>query len=115
MSITLDPVVTNKLRHFSRRRMWLIVARGICAGIVTFLLCTTIVAAIDWYWLLSDQTRWGLSAGIYLPVLIVVWMTCVRKMMHLPAQEELASKVELSEPQLRENLLSAVELATDDP
>lgn len=115
MSITLDPVVTNKLRHFSRRRMWLIVARGICAGIVTFLLCTTIVAAIDWYWLLSDQTRWGLSAGIYLPVLIVVWMTCVRKMMHLPAQEELASQVELSEPQLRENLLSAVELATDDP
>ncbi len=115
MSITLDPIVSNKLRQFARRRMWLIVARGICAGLVTFLLCTAIVAAIDWYWLLSDQVRWGLSAAIYLPVLVVVWMTCVRKMMHLPAKEEIASQVELSEPQLRENLLSAVELATDDP
>lgn len=115
MSITLDPIVSNKLRQFARRRMWLIVARGICAGLVTFLLCTAIVAAIDWYWLLGDQVRWGLSAAIYLPVVVVVWMTCVRKMMHLPAREEIASQVELSEPQLRENLLSAVELATDDP
>jgi len=115
MSITLDPIVSNKLRHFARRRVWLIVARGICAGLVTFLLCTAVVAAIDWYWLLTDQTRWGLSAAIYLPVVVVVWVTCLRKMMHLPAKEEIASQVELSEPQLRENLLSAVELATDDP
>ncbi len=114
MSITLDPIVSNKLRHFARRRVWLIVARGLCAGLVTFLLCTAIVGAIDWYWLLSDEVRWALSAAIYLPVVVIVWMTCVRKMMHLPAKEEIASQVELSEPQLRENLLSAVELATDD-
>lgn len=72
MSITLDPIVTNKLRHFARRRVWLIVARGLCAGLVTFLLCTSIVAAIDWYWLLSDEVRWGLSAAIYLPVVVMV-------------------------------------------
>ena len=115
MSIALDPIVSSKLRHFARRRMWLIVARGLCAGVVTFLLCMAFVAAVDWYWLLSDQVRWGLSAAIYLPVIVMVWTTCVRQMMHLPAKEAIASQVELSEPQLRENLLSAVELATDDP
>lgn len=115
MSIALDPIVANKLSHFARRRMWLIIARGLCAGIVTFLLCIAIVAAIDWYWLLSDRVRWGLSAAVYLPVIVVVWMTCLRRMLHLPAREEIATQVEQSEPQLRENLLSAVELATDDP
>ncbi len=115
MSIALDPIVANKLNHFARRRMWLIIARGLCAGIVTFLLCIAIVAAIDWYWLLSDRVRWGLSAAVYLPVIVVVWMTCLRRMIHLPAREEIAAQVEQSEPQLREHLLSAVELATDDP
>ncbi len=114
MSVSLDPIVANKLEQFARRRLCLIVARGLCAGLVTFLICLAIVASIDWYWLLSDQTRWGLSLAMYLPVLIVVWMTCLRRMLHLPAKEEIASQVEQSEPELRENLLSAVELATDD-
>ena len=115
MSIGLDPIVANKLQQFARRRMWLIVARGVCAGLVAFLICVAIVAAMDWYWLLSDKARWGLSLSMYVPVLIVIWTTCLRKLLSRPAKEEIASQVEMSEPQLRENLLSAVELATDDP
>ena len=115
MSITLDPIVSGKLRHFARRRLWLIVARGLCAGVVTFLLCMAIVAAIDWYWLLSDNVRWSLSGAVYMAVVVAVWVTCLRRMLHLPAKEEIASQVEQTEPLLRENLLSAVELATDDP
>lgn len=115
MSIALDPIVANKLNHFARRRRWLIITRGLCAGIVTFLACVAVVAAVDWYWLLSDQVRWGLSVAVYLPVIVVVWMTCLRKMIHAPAREEIASQVEQSQPELRENLLSAVELATNDP
>lgn len=115
MSIQLDPIVASKLQQFARRRMWLIIARGLCAGLVTFLICVAMVAAIDWYWLLTDKVRWGLSLSMYVPVLLVAWFTCLRKMLHLPAKEEIASQVEISEPELRENLLSAVELATDDP
>ena len=115
MSIGLDPIVANKLQQFARRRMWLIVARGVCAGLVAFLICVAIVAAMDWYWLLSDKARWGLSLSMYVPVLSVIWTTCLRKLLSRPAKEEIASQVEMSEPQLRENLLSAVELATDDP
>ena len=115
MSVSLDPVVARKLEEFGRRRFRLIVARGLCAGVATFLICVAIVAAIDWYWLLSDRARWALSAAIYLPVIVVIWTTSLRRILHRPLREEIASQVEMTEPQLRENLLSAVELATDDP
>lgn len=115
MSVSLDPIVAKKLQQFKRRRRTLIFARGLCAGIVTFLLCMAIVAAIDWYWLLSDEARWYLSGAAYLSVIAIVWLTCLRRMLHLPAMEEIATQMEQTEPELRENLLSAVELATDDP
>ncbi len=115
MSVTLDPIVARKLQQFKSRRRTLILARGLCAGVVTFLLCMATVAAIDWYWLLSDETRWYLSGAAYLTVITTVWLTCLRRMLHLPAMEEIATQMEQTEPQLRENLLSAVELATDDP
>ncbi len=115
MNVSLDPLVVGKLRHFGRRRVRLIVARGICAGIVSLLLCVALVALIDWYWLLSDNVRWCLSGAVYLTVIATVWVTCLRRMIHVPANEEIAAQVEQVEPELRENLLSAVELAADDP
>ncbi len=115
MSTVLDPTVANKLRHFGRRRFQLLVMRGICAAIVTFLLCMAIVALIDWYWVLTEEMRWSLSGAGYLVTLFVVWTTSLRKLVHLPAREEIATHVEAAEPGLRENLLSAVELATDNP
>ncbi|MCA9146228.1 MAG: hypothetical protein KDB05_25745, partial [Planctomycetales bacterium] len=115
MSTALDPTVANKLRHFGRRRFQLLVMRGICAAVVTFLLCMAIVAVIDWYWVLTEEMRWSLSGAGYFVTLAVVWMTSLRKLVHLPAREEIATHVEAAEPGLRENLLSAVELATDNP
>ncbi|MBI2480531.1 MAG: hypothetical protein HYV60_18465, partial [Planctomycetia bacterium] len=115
MSTVLDPTVANKLRHFGRRRFQLLVLRGICAAIVTFLLCMAIVALIDWYWVLTEQLRWSLSGAGYLVTLGIAWMTSLRKLVHLPAREEIATQVEAAEPGLREHLLSAVALATDIP
>lgn len=114
MSVRLDPVVAQKLRHFRRRRFLLILARGLSSGIITFLLCFALVSLADWYWLLTDQVRWGLSLGAYATVAIVVWWSCLRRMLHRPALEEVASQMEMTEPELRENLLSAVELTTDE-
>ncbi|MEZ6130554.1 MAG: hypothetical protein R3C59_17855 [Planctomycetaceae bacterium] len=112
---TLDPAVAVKLRQFGSRRLRLLVTRGVCAGIVTFLLCIAVVALIDWYWLLTDRIRWALSGAAYLVTGGTIWLTCVRKLLSAPASEELAAQVEAAQPELRENLLSAVELATDDP
>ena len=116
MSTTiLDPTVSRKLEQFGRRRFRLLAARGVSAAVVTFLLCIGVVALIDWYWVLTDKLRWCLSAAAYLLTAVVTWQTSVRKLVRRPAREELASLVEDAEPHLRENLLSAVELATDDP
>ncbi len=112
---TLDPTVSAKLRRFGARRFRLLLTRGICAGIVTFLLCIALVALIDWYWVLTDQARWALSGAAYVMTAGVVWATCLSKLLHTPAREELAAQMETVQPELRENLLSAVELATDDP
>lgn len=115
MSVHLAPVVAKKLDQFRRRRLMLILARGICSGVIAFLISFSIVSIIDWYWLLEDQVRWFLSGAAYACVALAVWLTCLRRMIHLPAVEEIASQMEMTEPELRENLLSAVELATDDP
>ena len=112
---TLDPLVAGKLRQFSRRRFWMILLRGICAAVVTFLLCMAVVAFLDWGWVLGENTRWGLSAVAYGLTAAVTWIVSGRRLIHKPAQEEVASQVETAEPELREQLLSAVELATDSP
>ncbi len=115
MSTRLDPTVAEKLQRLRRRRWLLLVVRGLCAAAVAFVLCMVVVAILDWYWVLTDRTRWGLSVAAYVIPILAVWFTSLRKLANAPAEEELASHVEEAEPVLRENLLSAVELATDQP
>ena len=114
MNVNLDPVVIRTLQQFARRRFWLLVARGLCSGLVTFVCCLITAGFIDWYWLLTDAQRWALAGFVYLPVVAVIWRTSVRHLLHQPARKELASHVEELEPTLREKLLAAVELAVDD-
>lgn len=115
MSTRLDPTIANKLAQFKRRRQRLILARGICAGIAALLACMFVVAFIDWYWLLDDRLRWGLSGAAYSIALVTFWIVSLRKVLTAPAIEDVATQIESAEPVLRENLLSAVELANDDP
>ena len=114
-STRLDPVVAGKLQQFGRRRRRLIWIRGICAGVISFLVFISAIALADWTWVLADHVRWSLSALAYAAVVISVWLSCLRRVVHKPAMRELATRMEVAEPELRENLLSAVELATDDP
>lgn len=115
MNTGLDPVVAKKLDQFRRRRSRLILGRGLAVGIVTFLIAMGLVAAADYFWLMSDQTRWMLSLGAYALAAIAIWITCLTRLRSIPNQEEIATQIESTEPELRENLRSAVELAVDDP
>ena len=115
MNSQLDPLVSTMLEHFARRRFRLLVIRGFSAGLIAFLLAMSVVAFVDWYWLLTEEARWVLSCTGYALTLLVVWATSLRQLTRVPAREEIASQVEQEEPELREKLLSAVELATDDP
>ena len=114
-STRLDPVVAGKLLQFGRRRRRLIWVRGICAGVVSFLVFISAIAFADWTWVLTDHVRWSLSGLAYAAVMISVWLSCLRRVIHKPAIHELATRMEVAEPELRENLLAAVELATEEP
>lgn len=115
MSASLDPIVVRKLEQFQRRRFWLIVTRALSAAVVTLLLGMTLVALIDWFWLLTDDIRWIMSGVAYLAVVLVFWFFGLRRMLQPAARDDIAIHVEHIEPKLRENLLSAVELATSEP
>jgi hypothetical protein len=114
-NVILDPNVGKKLSHFKRRRNQLLFTRGVCAGIVAFLICLATAAFVDWYWLLSDSFRWTMSIGTYALVAAAAWFAGLGKLMTSPSDEDAASLIEESQPMLRENLRSAVELVADNP
>jgi len=110
MSNRLDPLILAKLQAFSQRRRRLIILRGALAAAATLLATMMLVALIDWLFVLPDTVRWGLSAAAYLTILAVEWRSCLRLLVHAPGPRRLARLVEHAAPNLREDLLSAVEL-----
>jgi hypothetical protein len=115
MSVSLNPVTQQKLDQFERRRRQLVLTRGVCAGLFSFLLMMTLIATADWLWVLPGSARWTMSLAGYLGTGLVVWLTCLRLLVRIPSREELAQFVEMTKPELREQLLSAIELCADDP
>ncbi|MBM3858543.1 MAG: hypothetical protein FJ395_02705 [Verrucomicrobia bacterium] len=107
----LHPVVLEKLRRFSRQRRRLILWRGLCSIVAVWLAAMTALALLDRLVLVEDGVRMALSLLAYAGTAVVVWRTCVRYLAHLPGPRELARLVEVAAPQLREQLLAAVELA----
>ncbi|MCX7050105.1 MAG: hypothetical protein NTX50_32050 [Candidatus Sumerlaeota bacterium] len=113
MDTRLDPVTLKALQAFGRRRRRLIAWRGVCAVIATALAAMSVVAFMDFLFLLSDAVRLGLSFCAYIAVFAVFWMACLRWLMHQPDLRELAAMFEQRHAQLREEILSAVELGDD--
>ncbi len=115
MAVSLNPITRQKLDQFDRRRRRLVLTRGICSGLASFVLLMTLVATADWLWVLPGPARWTMSLAAYLGTALVIWLTCVRLLVHIPSRQELARFVETAQPELREQLLSAIELCADDP
>lgn len=111
----IDPLILQKLQAFADRRRKLIIRRGILAAIATLLVAMMIVATIDYIFMLPDAVRWTLSGAAYLAIIIVEWRSCWRLLLHAPGSRQLARLVEHAEPELREDLLSAVELGDENP
>lgn len=109
-SVQLDPKTVGALGHFARRRRLLLALRGVAAGIVFLVLTMILVAAADYLWLLSDGVRWMLSLLGYAVTLAAVWHLGLR---HVGTYDprQVARQLESADPRLREDLLSAVELA----
>ncbi|MBI5773798.1 MAG: hypothetical protein HZA89_08660 [Verrucomicrobia bacterium] len=110
MPASLDPLIAQKLEAFGRRWRRLVLARGVAGSLFTLLAGMTLVAVADFLVLMPDGLRLALSGVCYAVTLAVFWWTSGRALLHLPGPRELARLVEKAEPQLREDLLSAVEL-----
>jgi hypothetical protein len=114
MSTELNPVIREKIEAFGRRWRGMILLRGLCEGVITLLMAMTVVALLDWLVILPDALRWTLSGLGYAVTLVVVWRGCLRPLWHMPDARGLARMIEKAEPSLREDLVSAVELAGAD-
>ena len=116
MSVQLDPIIAQKLEDFRCRRRNLIILRGICTAIVTLLGVFSSIAIADYLTQarMPDELRTALSYLGYAIVVIAVWRTCARLLIQLPSRRKLARLIEQAAPDLREDLLSAVELARGD-
>ena len=110
MQVILDPVTQAKIEEFGRRRRRLILVRGLCAVLTILLVAMSAVAVLDWAVLLPDEVRYGLSGLAYLLAFAAAWLTCARLIWRTPDARELARFFEQVRPDLREDLLSAVEL-----
>src|SRR6056300_1501002 len=112
MNPKLDPIITRKLNDFRSRRRNLILLRGLCSGTLSFLGVFVLIALLDYLTQgrISGDFRSGLSIIGYCIVLVTVWKTCINSLFQLPSAQKLARLIEQASPELKEDLLSAVEL-----
>ena len=112
MNTELDPIITRKLNDFRKRRRNLILLRGLCSGVLSFLGTFVLIALLDYLseGRMSADLRSGLSTAGYCLVIILMWKTCIGPLLKLPSSKKLARLLEQSSPDLKEDLLSAVEL-----
>jgi len=57
---TLDPLTQAKIDAFARRRRGIILVRGICAVLAILLTTMSLLAVIDYLFLLPDEARYAL-------------------------------------------------------
>jgi hypothetical protein len=107
---TLDPLTQAKIDAFARRRRGIILVRGICAVLAILLTTMSLLAVIDYLFLLPDEARYALSALGYGVAILGAWWTCARLVWRSLDARELARLIEHVRPDLREDLISAVEL-----
>jgi len=114
MNVTTDSVILKKLEDFRVRRRNLILLRGICTGFITLILTFTTIALIDFATQarMPDDLRTGLSILGYALVIWAVWKTSARMLLHLPSHRELARLLEQIKPEMKQDILSAVELGS---
>ena len=110
----LAPQTRLRLRQYQRRRSRLILLRGVCAVTAILIGSMLVIVALDWWTTLPDWLRLALSSAAYASALVTAWFTCVRLLLHMPSERQLARLIESGEPGLREDLLSAVELGAPD-
>ncbi len=113
MESKLNPVIHSKLMEFRGRFRGLVFLRGLCCVLLSLLGGLLLHSVFDYFVVMEDRTRYVLSSVVYLFVIIITWIMCVRPLLKVIGERELAAMLEREEPSLKSKLLSAVELAEE--
>jgi hypothetical protein len=105
----LDPVIAVKLAEFRSRRRGLLCIQVATIGIISFFGTLAVVTVVDWLFLLPDWARWVSAALVYSITAFALLRTGAGLFSHR-SDEDTARQVEFLKPELREHLISAVEL-----
>ncbi|MCX7818045.1 MAG: hypothetical protein N2652_02380 [Kiritimatiellae bacterium] len=111
----LDDRTRRRLLEFGRRRERLLWTRGLLGAAAATLGALILVAAADAAWVIEDVPRVMLSLGAWGVGAFELWRLTLR---HLRGRRDLARLArwfESARPDLREEVLSAVELGTRPP
>lgn len=108
--LQLNPKTAEVLSRFDQRRRILLLIRGSASALVILLLSAVFITLVDYFWIISDPFRWALSFSAYGLAALMLYLLGIRPMGQRDP-EQIARQVEASDSVLREDLLSAVELA----
>ncbi|WP_146529738.1 hypothetical protein [Novipirellula artificiosorum] len=106
----LDPITADTLDEFARRRRWLVAIRCFAVAVLAFFSSILVVALCDYLWLVPGYARFLLSLAAYAFTATMLWFFGLRYLRR-PSPSDLARQFEATEPRVRDDLLSAVELA----
>lgn len=109
----LAPEIAAKLSAFAMRRRRLLLLRGFCAAVAVWLLAMGVVAFFDRVMILEDWIRYALSGAAWGAAFFVLWRTCAKPMRHGMDPKRVALLIESARPELREELIAAVELGDE--
>ncbi|MGV3486244.1 MAG: hypothetical protein ACO1RT_17630, partial [Planctomycetaceae bacterium] len=114
MSIAIDPLIRIKLQQFiTRRRRWTIFY-SLLIGIVVWVVGVLLFTWVDAVWILDRQTRLLLSIAAYAAALLSALVIATRRLRGSDPLAHAAVAIERERPELRDHLLSAVELSRVD-
>jgi hypothetical protein len=113
MPSQVSPVTLEKIRAFGRRRWRLALLRNVSALVLIGLGGLGAIALVDRVAILPDFVRRILSVGAYLATAAVL-VRAIRETLRPASLRELARWMEAVAPELRGELLSAVELGDSD-
>lgn len=111
MDIALRPATIRTLDAFRRRRQRLLLWRAALSLLVVASLALAVIALLDRAWFMPEVVRPWLTLAAYAGGLYAAWRVAFRYLRDARDAKAAARLVETAQPELRERLLSAVELA----
>lgn len=102
--------VGSFLQQFANRQTRLQILRGFFYAFICLFLCSIAIAMVDATHWLVDGWRWGLICVAYVFALFVGWTFGLKRLWYQPSQENIAWSIEDAHPDLREGLLTSVDM-----